>query len=74
MRHLAPWLLLLAGGAAMLLGFAVDPLWPAQDMPPALAQRHAEQVAAADRIYTAGGILLLLGILWLVLRLVRRRR
>lgn len=73
MRRLAPWLVLLVGGAAMFLGFAMDPLWPAQDMPPALARRHAEEAAIAGRIYMAGGILLLLGIAWLLLRLVRRR-
>ena len=73
MRHAAPWLVLLAGGAAMFLGFATDPLWPAQDMPPALARRHAEEAAMAGRFYAAGGILLLLGIAWLLLRLIRRR-
>nr|WP_314074993.1 hypothetical protein [uncultured Roseococcus sp.] len=77
MRRLAPWMLLVAGGATMLIGFAMDPLWPAQDMPPELARRYAEEAAAAGRVYTVGGILLLLGILWLALRLalglVRRR-
>jgi len=71
MWRLAPWLAVLAGAMALLLGFAMDPLWPAQDMPPALARRHAEEAAAASRIYKAGGALLLLGVLWLVLR--RRR-
>ncbi|TCH96640.1 hypothetical protein EJV46_18835 [Roseococcus sp. SYP-B2431] len=74
MRRRAPWLLLLAGGAAMLLGFGMDPLWPAQDAPPELARRQAAEAEAAGRIYTAGGVLLLLGTAWLLLRLARRRR
>lgn len=74
MRRRAPWLVLLAGGAAIVLGFGMDPLWPAQDMPSELARRHAAAAEAAGRIYMAGGILLLLGMAWLVLRLVRRRR
>lgn len=72
MQRLAPWMVLAAGGAAMFLGFAMDPLWPAQDMPPALARRYAEEAAAADRVYTAGAALLLLGVLWLALRLLLR--
>lgn len=72
--RLAPWLLLLAGCLVLLLGFAADPLWPAQDAPPALARRHAEQAAQAAWIYRAGGVLLLAGLGWLALRVLRRRR
>jgi len=74
MRRFAPWLLLLAGGAAIFAAFAMDPLWPAQDMPPELARRYAEEAAAAGRIYRAGWILLASGGLWLGLRRWRRRR
>lgn len=74
MLRFAPWLLLLAGGAAIFAGFAVDPLWPAQDMPPDLARRYAEEAAAASRIYRAGAILLASGGLWFGLRRWMRRR
>lgn len=73
MWRLAPWLVLLAGAITMVVGFAWDPLWPAQDAPPALARRHAEEAAAASRIYRAGWVLLLGGLCWLGLRLLRRR-
>jgi predicted lysophospholipase L1 biosynthesis ABC-type transport system permease subunit len=74
MPRLAPWLVVLAGFVALFLGFATDPLWPAQDMPPALARRYAEEAVAAGRIYTAGVALLVLGVLWLGLRRLSRRR
>lgn len=69
-----PWLVLLAGGVVVFLGFGMDPLWPAQDAPPELARRHAAEAEVAGRMYVAGGGLLALGIFWLALRRLMRRR
>jgi hypothetical protein len=72
--RLAPWLVLAGGSVVLFLGFAVDPLWPAQDMPPEMAGRYAEEAAAADAVYKAGAGIMTLGLLWLGLRRLLRRR
>ena len=71
-------MLLAASGVALLaVGFAIDPLWPAQDPTPAMVRRHAADAAAADAVYRAGGGVLaaaLAGALAAALRAVWRRR
>jgi predicted lysophospholipase L1 biosynthesis ABC-type transport system permease subunit len=74
MRRVAPWLLVLAGGALLILGVGADPLWPAQDAPAELARRHAAAAQTAGRVYLSGVGLLGLGVAWLALRRLTRRR
>ncbi|HEY4252586.1 MAG TPA: hypothetical protein VGM87_15340 [Roseomonas sp.] len=63
--RLGPQLTLLAGMALMVFGFAIDPLWPAQDMPPALAERYRQDAACAAAIYRGGAVPLAFGGAWL---------
>lgn len=73
--HLVP---LLVGLAILIVGFVwFDPLWPAQDMPPAIAERYRRAAARVDAIYAVGGWTTAAGALWftgaLLRRLLRRR-
>ena len=70
----AALLLLVLGLIVMLVGFGVDPLWPAQDATPEMARRAAEQAALADWIYSAGMLTLLAAVGCLIATAIRRVR
>lgn len=60
--HLAP---LLLGVLIVIVGFFFfDPLWPAQDMPPDLAERYRRASARAGEIYRFGGWTCIAGLAW----------
>ena len=60
--HLVP---LALGLTILLVGFiAFDPLWPAQDMPPDLAERYRRASARAGEIYRFGGWTCIAGLAW----------
>jgi hypothetical protein len=65
-------LLLALGLILMFVGFAFDPLWPAQDATPEMMRRHAEQADVAAWIYRAGGLALLGAVGCFVAALIRR--
>lgn len=73
MLRLAPWLVLAGGAVVMFLGFAMDPLWPAQDATPEMRGRYAEEILAADFVYGLGSAILALGVVWLGLGWAWRR-
>jgi hypothetical protein len=73
MLRLAPWLVLIVGAVAMFLGFAMDPLWPAQDPTLEMRVRYAEEVLAAESVYRLGAGILALGVVWLGLGWAWRR-
>ena len=70
----AALLLLVLGLILMLVGFGVDPLWPAQDATPEMTRRAAEQAAIAGWIYSAGMLALLGAAGCLVAAVIRRAR
>jgi hypothetical protein len=47
----------------MVVGFGIDPLWPAQDETPEMAREAARQAAVAAWVYRAGLTLLAAGAL-----------
>ena len=62
--HLLP---LALGLAILLVGFIwFDPLWPAQDMPPAVAERYRQAAARAAAIYAVGGWASAAGLAWFI--------
>lgn len=68
--HLVP---LALGLTILLVGFiAFDPLWPAQDMPPAVAERYRQATARAAAIYAVGGWTSAAGLAWFIAVAVRR--
>ncbi len=74
MLRLAPWLVLAGGAVVMFLGFAMDPLWPAQDATPEMRGRHAEDALAAGVVYEIGIATLAVGVVWFGLGWAWRRR
>jgi hypothetical protein len=68
----AALLLMALGLIVMLIGFACDPLWPAQDATPEMMRRHVEQAAVASWIYRAGGLVLLGALGCFVAAMIRR--
>lgn len=68
--HLLP---LALGLTILIVGFiAFDPLWPAQDMPPAVAERYRQAGARAAAIYAVGGWTCAAGFAWFVAVAIRR--
>ncbi len=47
----------------LLVGFAVDPLWPAQDPTPAMEAAYARSAWQAHQFYLVGGVALIAGTL-----------
>ena len=70
----AALLLLVLGLIVMLVGFGIDPLWPAQDATPEMTRRAAELAAVAGWIYSAGMLTLLAALGCLVATAIRRMR
>jgi hypothetical protein len=68
----AALLLLILGLIVMLVGFGVDPLWPAQDATPEMTRRAAELAALAGWIYSAGMFILLGAVGCLIAAAIRR--
>jgi hypothetical protein len=66
-------LLLVLGLVLFALGFALDPLWPAQDAPPELVRREAAAASRAAWTYRAGALALLGSACCLVAATLARR-
>lgn len=59
----------------LLAGFLIDPLWPGQDMTPALQAQPGPNAEQAAKVYRVGFFWLTAGAIWFgaCLRQVRRR-
>ncbi len=73
-RLLLVFLPLVPGLIFFVVGFLVDPLWPAQDPPPEVAAAYARDAARCHQIYQAAAVTLLggslgtLAVLWKIVR------
>lgn len=65
--------LLACGLALFAYGFALDPLWPAQDMTEKLQAGHVQRLAASGEVYRWAGLATLSGLAWLIWCVWRRR-
>lgn len=74
MRLLLIFLPLVPGLIFFVVGFLVDPLWPAQDPTPEMEIAYAREAARCHQIYQAGAVTLLggslgtLAVLWKIIR------